>query len=387
MRVLFVSSSSGSRGGGELYLVYLAEALKAKGHTVALWCSSHAMLDELAEAFSPIGDVIRSEYTNTYLRKSRSYRYLLPVSGKGRWIREWLEWKPDLIHFNKQCLEDGLDLLKASKRLSVPHCCTIHITQSARELKAKGATLRDWVARRNLRRYKRPLVAIAPTRSRELAAFLGEGVDIQCVANGVAVPKAEDQLRLRQETRRKLELDMDSGPVVVGIGRLEEQKRPLLFVRMAEQMLEVFPDARFYWIGDGRLRAAFDSAVRSAGIGDKLICVGWQKDVKPYLAAADIYLHPAGFEGLPFSLLEAMAWRLPCVIMPELAAELSFLTDEDVFVADLMTSDWVRRFASDDLRVRLSIAGRALIENQFSLEHMAEQYEQLYLTIIQRKSS
>src|SRR5205809_5773405 len=72
MRILLASSSSGSRGGGELYLLYLGRALAARGHDVILWASSHSRMNELAASFAAFGKVQRSDYVNTYDRRLRS---------------------------------------------------------------------------------------------------------------------------------------------------------------------------------------------------------------------------------------------------------------------------------------------------------------------------
>src|SRR5581483_1815307 len=72
MKILFASSSSGSRGGGELFLVYLGKALQQCGHELTLWVSSHPRMDEVSEKFAHIGKVVRANYTNTYDRAGRS---------------------------------------------------------------------------------------------------------------------------------------------------------------------------------------------------------------------------------------------------------------------------------------------------------------------------
>src|SRR5688500_16843185 len=72
MKILLVSSSSGSRGGGELYLLYLGRALAQRGHSLTLWASTHTRMDELANSFSGIGEVLRSPYRNTYDHRGRS---------------------------------------------------------------------------------------------------------------------------------------------------------------------------------------------------------------------------------------------------------------------------------------------------------------------------
>ena len=88
MRILFASSSSGSRGGGETFLIYLGEGLAARGHDVALWTSSHPRMDEIAVRFAAFGEVRRVEYTNTYDRPRRSLAALMDRKTPNRAARE-----------------------------------------------------------------------------------------------------------------------------------------------------------------------------------------------------------------------------------------------------------------------------------------------------------
>ena len=76
MRILLVSSSSGSKGGGEIYLLRLGTAIRQLGHEVALWTSEHSRMDELSRHFEKIGTVFRSTYSNTYDRCLRGLAFL-----------------------------------------------------------------------------------------------------------------------------------------------------------------------------------------------------------------------------------------------------------------------------------------------------------------------
>ena len=66
MRVLLVSSGSGSRGGGEIFLDYLGRELADRGHDVSVWIPNHPRMDELAEKCARFARIVRSKYRNTY---------------------------------------------------------------------------------------------------------------------------------------------------------------------------------------------------------------------------------------------------------------------------------------------------------------------------------
>ena len=53
--------------------------------------------------------------------------------------------------------------------------------------------------------------------------------------------------------------------------------------------------------------------LRDAGLGDRLRLLGYRDDVAALLAAADIFVLPSHFEGLPMSVIEAMLTGLPVV--------------------------------------------------------------------------
>src|SRR5207302_5981422 len=115
----------------------------------------------------------------------------------------------------------------------------------------------------------------------------------------------------------------------LGVGRMMPQKRPLLFLQLAEKIRAQLPNARFIWIGDGVLSAAWDEMVRTRSLSNVVSREPWQHDVKPFLAAADVFLHVAEYEGLPLALLEAMAAGLPCAITENLFRDMPFLNAQN----------------------------------------------------------
>jgi len=376
MKILLASSSSGSRGGGELYLVYLGRALAQRGHAVTLWASSHSRMDELANTFSSFAEVIRSRYVNTYDFRGRSLASHFNFLGACRIAREWRRAEVDLVHVNKQNLEDGLDLLRAARHSELASLATIHLTQSARYLGAAFAGVRDWVARRALLSYPGMLVTVLASRRRDLLDFIGATPKVRLVPNGVPLFDLTQREPLRASKRAELQL----GPrdlLFVAVGRMVKQKRPLLFLEQAERIRRAIPEARFLWVGDGALSGAWDEWVATHGMADAIQRLPWQMDILPLLFAADIFLHVAEFEGLPLAILEALSAALPCALTPNLLGEMPFLNAQNSLAVD-DNGAWLAAARDPARRQELGRAGRKLVEAEFSFAQMAEQYEVLY---------
>jgi glycosyltransferase involved in cell wall biosynthesis len=376
VRILLVSSSSGSRGGGELYLLYLGRALAERGHTPILWASKHSRMDELASGFASFGRVERCEYLNTYDRRLRSVRAFFDSRTAKQVLRSWESVRADFIHLNKQNLEDGLDLLKALKEIDTPSLCTIHLTQSARYLKAVAAGPRDAVSRRALQAYPGFLVTVLENRRTDLANFLGDSARIRMVSNGVPLFDLSKRESLRAAKRRELGIE-DSQPLIVAVGRLVPQKRPLVFLEQASRVLKEQPQARFLWVGDGGLATAWDTEIHKRGLAHAVQRMGWQMDVTPFLFAADLFLHVAEFEGLPLAILEAMSAALPCAISRNLLGEMPFF-DEHAAIAVDEDAAWASVLGDPEKLKSIGHRSRQLAEEHFSFGTMAANYEALY---------
>lgn len=376
MKILLVSTSSGSRGGGELSLLYIGRALRDRGHEMALWLSTHPRMDELAAAFAPIGTVVRAEYTNTYDRRGRSLASWADVLSARRIAKSWRALAPDVIHLNKQNLEDGLDLVAAARLSRLPCLAMMHITQSAAYLRASLAGPRDFVSRRALRKFPGLLVTTPGSREQDLAEFLGEGSRIRVVANGVPIPEARATAEAREAARR--ELGVEAGHLLcMAVGRMVPQKRPLLFLELASQIHRQIPEARFCWVGDGPLSPEWDAWIAGFALGKIIRRLPWQNDVPRLLGAADVFLHVADFEGLAFAILEALAAGLPCAITPNLLAEMPFL-DTRNSIAIAGDGRWIETLKDRHMLGEIGRSARRLAEEKFSYARMAADYEALY---------
>jgi glycosyltransferase involved in cell wall biosynthesis len=338
-------------------------------------------MDELAKSFAAIGQVHRSAYLNTYDRRGRSLTAFLDRRVARELASEWQQIAPDLLHLNKQNLEDGLEMFRAAELSGLPGLATVHLTQSAKYLGARFARLRDALARRAFSKYPGMLVTVLDERRRDLEQFLGKSARCRTVQNGV--PLVDLTMRPAERAARRRDLGLDqSALLVIAVGRMVSQKRPLLFLEHAARLHQLRPEARCVWIGDGLLSEAWDRAVAERGLRGAVQRLPWQSNPSSFLLAADLFLHVAEFEGLPLAVLEAMSAGLPCAITANLRAEMPFL-DESNSVAVDDQGAWIAALSERERLLRLGAAARQLAEERFSFNTMAAGYEALYRETIE----
>ena len=106
----------------------------------------------------------------------------------------------------------------------------------------------------------------------------------------------------------------DSAPVILFVGKLEARKGYRNLLDAAPEILERFPNARFWFVGHGEVQQALQHAA-SRGLQNSVSCTGWidADDMEYYYRSTSIFCLPSYDEGLPMAVLEAMSYALPVV--------------------------------------------------------------------------
>ena len=165
--------------------------------------------------------------------------------------------------------------------------------------------------------------------------------------------------------------------LVLGVGRLVEQKRPDAFLKIAAEIHQHLPASKFVWIGDGNFASRWDEWVKREGLAAVISRVGWQSEVNSFLFAGDLLLHVARYEGLPLAVAEAMAAKLACAVTRDLAQELPLLDENNVlFVDDLPRL--LKKLEDPTTLKAIAAQARALAEKELSIGKMVESYERVY---------
>ncbi len=117
---------------------------------------------------------------------------------------------------------------------------------------------------------------------------------------------------LRREIRR--EWNIPASAFVVGfLGRLTDQKDPLRWLTIASTIVERHRDSVFLVVGDGELLDETMAAAAKLGLADRVVFAGYQRQAAQYPAAMDVLLMTSKYEGLPMTVLHALAHGTPVV--------------------------------------------------------------------------
>jgi glycosyltransferase involved in cell wall biosynthesis len=171
--------------------------------------------------------------------------------------------------------------------------------------------------------------------------------------------------------------------VVLTPARLHEQKGHAYLLAAAAQV----PDATFVLAGDGPLRAELEGRARELGLAERCVFLGQRSDVPDLLAAADLFVLPSLFEGLPLSVLEAMAARRPVVATAIGGTDEAVLHEQTGLLvpprdADALASAIRRLRADPALAHRLAAAGRERVEREFSSAVTARSVMRIYDEVV-----
>ena len=166
-------------------------------------------------------------------------------------------------------------------------------------------------------------------------------------------------------------------------GRLAPEKNYLVLVEALAQLRQSNVDAQLLVVGDGPQRSALESLARERGVAEFMSLIGQQDDVRPALAALDVFVLPSTNETFSNAALEAMSMARPVILSrvggaPEMVAEgvEGHLLEPDSLGTTLAPA-LATLARSAERRAQLGRAAATRVASQFSEEVMFQQYREM----------
>jgi glycosyltransferase involved in cell wall biosynthesis len=186
----------------------------------------------------------------------------------------------------------------------------------------------------------------------------------------------------RADARRELGASQET--VLFGtVARLDAVKDLVTMINAFVAVKAAMPSARLVIVGDGPERARLASHIREIGLDDAVQLAGHRDDARRLLAALDVYVNSSIIEGLSVTILEAMAASLP-VVATDVGGTGEIVVNGETgrlvpSRAPVALTAAMLEAAGFPARKKWGLAGRARVEERFSIDRMVDDYTRAYL--------
>jgi glycosyltransferase involved in cell wall biosynthesis len=204
---------------------------------------------------------------------------------------------------------------------------------------------------------------------------------VEVLVHGIDVAAVRAHLAHRLATRAELGVGANEC-LAVTVANLRTTKNYPGLIAAARITTERGVPVRFAAAGQGPLEAEIRAEHQASGLGDRFALLGYRDDATRLIAAADLYVLASHHEGLPVTVMEALALGVP-VIAPAVGGLREAVTDGEsglLVTPDdpVALADAIRRVAGDGgLRRRLSM-GAQRAGDHYSSTHAVERIEAAY---------
>lgn len=284
----------------------------------------------------------------------------------------------DILHVHAGIGWEGHDLARAGKAAGLPVIRTEHLPYlltSPVQQAEYGAMLQS-VDR---------VITVSRAAYDSFASRHGTR-HLSLVLNGVVARQTRNE---RATVRSGLGL-LAQDQALLTIARFTPQKGHSTLLDAVPEVLKSHPDARFIWVGDGPEFNALSEAVVAAGLTHAVMLLGQRDDIGDLLQAADLFILPSLFEGLPLVLLEAMAAGLP-VVASRIGGSREAIGDDHPFLAEpgdaaALANAITQALGDPDAASAAGQAGQRRFQSQFDAARMARQTAEIYRTALAEHS-
>lgn len=174
-----------------------------------------------------------------------------------------------------------------------------------------------------------------------------------------------------------------TGFVVGSVLRFDEQKNIVNTVKAAINVCKTTPEISFKFIGDGKFYRLCQKLVAKNKLQKQILLPGWQNNINYELANFDVFLLFSKWEGLPLSILEAMASGLPIIASNIKGNNELVINNYNGFLINVsnlkkLENTILHCYNQQNMLNQLGKNSKKLVNEKFSFQNFALGYKRLY---------
>ncbi|MEO5928012.1 MAG: glycosyltransferase family 4 protein [Patescibacteria group bacterium] len=359
-RILFLITTS-DWGGAQFFVHALAKAAKEEGHSVIVAAGGEGELGSRCTQ-----DGIHFEPLTTMRRELSPLHDLAAIHEIRTIIKDF---KPDIVHLN-------------SSKMGVVGS----IAASLDHIPLVIYRIGGWSFLEDIPTWKKSLYLWSEkwtARNKDIVVTVHPGDEAEAkgrrilpkerlttISNGIDLSALDTRVKNRADARRALGLADDA----FVIGTLANFYPPKNIPWYLDAIAPLLRDGKAIAtiIGNGPERHMIEEASQKLNLGRSLSLPGRLPDAASLLSAFDLFVLPSSKEGMPWSLLEAMAAGLPCIATDVGACRWMLEQDAGIIVppndADAMRSAITSLINDPARRATLGANARRAVETRFRWE-------------------
>lgn len=187
-----------------------------------------------------------------------------------------------------------------------------------------------------------------------------------------------------EEARKKYNIPKDK-KILGFIGRLDEQKGLIPFIKEFAKYKDKFIDCKVLLVGNGSQQEEIRDLINKLNLTELFILTGFQEDVYKFYPIIDIFFLPSVYEGLPMVLLEAMAFKKAVVSMNVGSISEVINNETGVLVKKGDYSNFIKQLIvlkdKEKLIKDFSKKAYKLVEDKFNINNYINQVENKYFEL------
>jgi glycosyltransferase involved in cell wall biosynthesis len=363
----------GQIGGGESHLLSLLDNIdKDRFEPVVLSFTDGPMVERL-RAMQVDTTVIHTERPFDITRSGAVKKFLR-------------EKKPDLVHAHGT--RANSNILWAAHSLKIPVIYTVHGWSFHPDQPYPLRTVRI-LGERYLTAKSDLCISVSDSNRQSGLRYI-PSFRSEVVANGIDLRRFNPSGKFN-DIRSELGIGKDK-ILLLFIARFTGHKQPLCLLKAFSKAIAEIPNLHLLMVGEGDERTEADNIIRKHQLENLVTMLPFRQDVPDILAAADIFILPSLWEGLPIGLLEAMAMgRTVIATNVDGSREVvqdgknGLLIEPDDLENNLVAA--IKKLAiNPQLRQTLASGAVMTTSEKYSAEVMTHKIEELYIRILSQKN-